>query len=125
MFSSSKENYEDKNRILANAKLFGNFAISSVDFECNNIRIVSAQAADEMLNINGIRASFVIYKTDVTVNISARSYGEVNVQLIMEKINGGGHQTMAATQLQVDSLVEDEKILIDAIKEYMNDIAKN
>ena len=70
-----------------------------VDFESDDVRIVASQAADELLNVSKVAASFVLFKTDSTINISARSYGELNVQLVMEELGGGGHQTMAAAQL--------------------------
>ena len=68
-------------------------------------RIVAAQAADELLTVNGVFASFVVFEDAVGVNISARSLGDVNVQVIMEKLGGGGHLTMAAAQLK-DETVE-------------------
>ena len=53
-----------------------------------------------MLNLKGVDASFVLFEDNSQINISARSYGNVNVQIIMEKLGGGGHQTMAAAQLK-------------------------
>ena len=53
-----------------------------------------------MLNLKGVDASFVLFEDNNQINISARSYGNVNVQIIMEKLGGGGHQTMAAAQLK-------------------------
>ena len=57
--------------------------------------MTAAQAADELLSIKGVAASFVLFPTGNTVNISARSLGDINVQLIMETLGGGGHFTMA------------------------------
>mgnify|MGYP000396022894 CR=1 FL=1 len=64
------------------------------------IRVVAPQAADDLLGISGVDASFVLYEQDSAVNISARSMGAINVQLILEGMGGGGHQTMAAAQLK-------------------------
>ena len=68
-----------------------------------------------MLTLQGIVASFVLFKAENKLNISARSYGRLNVQLVMEKLGGGGHQTMAATQLvntPLESAVEQLKLAI-------------
>ena len=59
-----------------------------------------AQAANDLLRIQGVEASFVAVQAGQGVNISARSLGAVNVQVIMESLGGGGHQTMAAAQLK-------------------------
>ncbi len=82
------------------------------------MRLVTSQAADEMLNIEGVKASFVLYESGTGVNISARSYGEVNVQLIMEELGGGGHQTMSACQLPECTISQAEETLKKAIDEY-------
>ena len=68
--------------------------------------MVAPQAADDLLGISGVDASFVLYEQDGTVNISARSMGAVNVQLILEGMGGGGHQTMAGAQIK-DASVRD------------------
>lgn len=82
-------------------------------------QIIIAQAADTLLTMSGINASFVISeRNDGKIGISARSLGGINVQVIMEKMNGGGHLTNAATQLE-DVTTDDAKIvLIDLLKEY-------
>lgn len=79
--------------------------------------VIAAQAADTCLSLNGIEASFVITRrSDSTVGISARSLGNINVQLIMEKLGGGGHLNNAATQLQGKTIVQATAMLKDAIK---------
>ncbi|MDE6035202.1 MAG: DHH family phosphoesterase [Ruminococcus sp.] len=117
LFSGSIDLYKRKSRIVSSAEIYNNFAIATADFESDDIRIASPQAADELLCISGIEASFVLYKTGNTVNISARSFGAVNVQVIMEKLGGGGHQTMAATQIKDKSTAEVKEILRNAIDE--------
>lgn len=83
-------------------------------------QILIAQAADTLLTMNDVKASFVISKrADDKISISARSLGEVNVQLIMETLNGGGHLTNAAAQLKETTLEEAEKQLKSAIDEYL------
>lgn len=100
LFSNSMKTQKDKSEVMKNAAMYENCAVGVVDFESDDVRIVASQAADELLNIDNVRASFVVFRTGDTINISARSYGELNVQLVMEELGGGGHQTMAATQLQ-------------------------
>lgn len=83
-------------------------------------QVLIAQAADTLLTMDGINASFVLSKrSENMVGISARSLGEINVQLIMEKLNGGGHLTNAATQLYGVTMEEAEKQLHEAIDEYL------
>lgn len=121
LFSNSIDSYKRKAQIVSSAKIHKRCAIAVADFKSDDIRLVAPQAADELLNITDVDASFVIYRTGNTANISARSMGALNVQVIMEKLGGGGHQSMAATQLENTSLIDAEKKLIDAIDERMND----
>lgn len=100
MFSDNIETYREKVDIVCKAHVYRGCAISIAPNGDGDIRLASAQAADEMLNLKGVDASFVLFEDNSQINISARSYGNVNVQIIMEKLGGGGHQTMAATQLK-------------------------
>ena len=100
MFSDNIETYREKVDIVCKAHVYRGCAISIAPSGDGDIRLASAQAADEMLNLKGVDASFVLFEDNNQINISARSYGNVNVQIIMEKLGGGGHQTMAATQLK-------------------------
>ena len=100
LFSNSMKTQKAKSEVVKNAAIYGNCAVGVVDFESDDVRIVASQAADELINIDGVQGSFVMFKTDNVINISARSYGEVNVQLVMEALGGGGHLTMAAAQLE-------------------------
>ena len=116
LFADSIEAYKAKYRIVSNATMFRNFAIASTDTEFPDIRISAAQAADELLSIQGVDASFVIYPSSGIINISARSLGDVNVQLVMEQLGGGGHLTMAGAQLPDATLESAKEKLLDAIK---------
>ncbi len=109
--------------VIHNTKMIhDNIAVSRFDKESNNSVLVAAQAADALLDINGIDASFVLTINDGKTHISGRSRGEVvSVQLILEKIGGGGHLNMAGAQLDTLDLDEAEKILINAIDEYLID----
>ncbi|MDE5414142.1 DHH family phosphoesterase [Alkalihalobacterium chitinilyticum] len=83
-------------------------------------QVLIAQAADTLLTMDGITAAFVISRRqDGRIGISARSLGEINVQVIMEQLKGGGHLTNAATQLDDTSLDEAEDLLRDVIDEYL------
>ena len=119
MFSSSIDTYRDKYKLVSKAQIVNNCAISTIDKVMKNSRLLSAQAADEMLTITDVYASFVISPIDSkNVNISARSYGKINVQLIMEKLGGGGHQNMAAVQLS-DTTVEQARDKLIAVIRLM------
>ena len=118
VFSNSLENYREKSRLVSSATLYNHCAITVADEHMQNSRVVCAQAADDLLSINDTYASFVISRIDPhTVNISARSFGKLNVQLVMEALGGGGHQTMAATQLKNVSLEEAKEKLLEVLKE--------
>lgn len=83
-------------------------------------QVLIAQAADTLLAMDGVTASFVIsYRADQMIGVSARSLGDINVQVIMETLEGGGHLTNAATQLQNLSIEDVELKLKEAIDEYL------
>ncbi|MFR3484570.1 MAG: DHH family phosphoesterase [Clostridia bacterium] len=119
MFKNDMEEYKAKAQIVASAKIvYDTMAIAEWVSGMDNANAVAAQAADELLDIAGIRASFVLTKTPEQVNISARSLGDINVQLIMEKLSGGGHLTVAGAQLKGVSLEEATAKLREAIEEF-------
>lgn len=103
--------------IVNSAQIKNGYAFAKTYSRDQASRLAAAKAADDLLNIEDVDASFVIFPVgDRDASISARSYGKVNVQIIMEKLGGGGHQTMAAAQLKntdVDTAVKllDETIL--------------
>lgn len=99
MFSDSIETYREKVDIVCRANVYRGCAVSISTNNNDSVRLAAAQAADEMLTLQGVDASFVVFENNNRINISARSYGKINVQIIMEKLGGGGHQTMAAAQL--------------------------
>lgn len=119
LFSNSIDSYKRKTQIVSSAKIHHKCAIAAADFKSDDIRIVAPQAADELLGISDVDASFVLYKTGNTINISARSLGAINVQVIMEQLGGGGHQTMAAVQLENKTIQEAVKLLIHAIDDRL------
>ena len=117
MFANNIHTYKEKYKIICNAEVISNCAIAITDNMEESVRIVAAQAADELLAVEDVNASFVIFRTDsTTVNISSRSYGKLNVQLVMEKMGGGGHQNMAATQIKNVTLEQAKTQLLEAIE---------
>lgn len=119
LFSNDMEIFRLRNNVIDSAERYRDFcAISVAEMQTPEIRLVTSQAADEMLNIEGIKASFVLYKNGDEINISARSFGEVNVQLIMETLGGGGHQAMSACQLGSSDMKEAVEMLERAIDQY-------
>lgn len=121
VFANSLENYRDKSRLVSSAQIYRHCAITVAEQPIQNSRVVCAQAADDLLSIEDTYASFVISAIDVhSVNISARSFGKINVQVLMEKLGGGGHQTMAAAQLVGVSLKEAKEQLIKVLEESLD-----
>ena len=121
LFSSTIESYKRRTQIVSSADIHNRCAIASTELKSDDIRLISPQAADDLLSISGVDASFVVYRTGDTVNISARSLGGMNVQVIMERLGGGGHQTMAAAQIKDVSVSEAVDRLKNAIDESLND----
>lgn len=123
LFSTSMEEYRSRTRIISSAQIYRNCAVAGVKEPLEHVKLVAPQAADELLNITGVDASFTIYEYDGGVSISARSMGAINVQLIMEQLGGGGHQTMAATQMKDISFETAREKLLEAIDRFYE--AKN
>lgn len=121
LFTSTMDSYQRRVKLISSAAVYRGCAITVSDTVSDDLRIIAPQAADELLNISDVNASFVIYKTDDTICISARSLGNINVQLIMEKLGGGGHMNMAAAQLPgIDFSAANDK-LISAIDSYLDE----
>ncbi len=118
-FRSDLETYQTISNIVSKSEVINqNIAISIYEENDPNSNIIAAKAADELLTIGGITASFVLGKTDNIVYISGRSIGDINVQLILEKLGGGGHITLAGAQLEDISLEDAKQELINRINEY-------
>jgi c-di-AMP phosphodiesterase-like protein len=122
LFSGSMDGFNKRSKIVSSAETYRGCAISIYkgDYD-ENMRIIAPQAADELLTINGISASFVLFPTTDSVSISARSMGKLNVQLVMEHLGGGGHQTMAGVQLVGATMEQARQKTIDAIDKYYGD----
>lgn len=117
LFANSLDNYKSKFKLVSGAEIFNRCAIACSDEDSEeDMRVTAAQAADDLLSINNVTASFVMYKQGNGVNISARSLGDVNVQIIMEKLGGGGHHSMAGAQLKDVTMEQARAMLLDIIE---------
>lgn len=125
LFQTDFQDYKLRSNIVANAEIVkGNMAISTCELPnltANERSIIVAQAADELLDIAGISASFVLCATPDNIIISARSLDDVNVQVILETMGGGGHRTVAGVQLTDQTMEQAKQQLIDAIEKYLAD----
>lgn len=119
LFADNMESYKARNEIISAAQEYKRCAISVCKDDTPELRVVAAQSADELLNIKGIDASFVLFKIDNVINVSARSLGALNVQVLMEKLGGGGHQTMAAAQFEGEDIQSVRQKLCDVIDETL------
>lgn len=117
LFRDKLEDYKARAEAIQKAEIFKDyFAISECPAEgIESPTVVGAQAANEMLDIVGIKASFVLTELGDTIYFSARSIDEINVQVMMEKLGGGGHRTIAGAQLK-DATIEEAK---DKLKEII------
>lgn len=123
-FQSDLGNYTTIVDIVKNAEIINDtIGISIYDKKDKDAGIICAKAADELLSISNITASFVIGVQGEQICISGRSIGDINVQLILEKLGGGGHITNAGTQIEGKTIEEVKKELIDKINEYFQEIA--
>lgn len=110
-----------RSEILASAIQYENHTmIGRFERKLEGTTLVASQAADELMGIRGVEASFVLCYAGERVHISARSFGDVSVQLIMEALGGGGHLTAAATQLDL-TMDEAEEKLKEAIHNYFKE----
>lgn len=121
-FQNDMASYRARASAVKDAEIYQEgMAISVCPSDIPNPALTAAQAADELLNILGISASFVMSSVDRQVLMSARSLGDINVQLIMEKLGGGGHLTVAGAQFDNMTVDEVRQQLKQAIDEYLEE----
>ena len=122
-FQADLESYNAIAEIIKSVEITNDtIAIAIYDNEEDeNANLICAKAADELLTISDITASFVIGKMGETVFISGRSIGDINVQIILEKLGGGGHITLAGAQLEGLTLEEAKEELMIRIQEYFTE----
>ena len=121
-FQSDLETYNKITEIIKDAKIIkDSIAVAIYNKEDKNANIICAKTADELLTIGNITASFVIGNNGEKITISGRSIGDINVQVILEKLGGGGHLTLAGAQIQGNSIEEVEQDLMKKIDEYFEE----
>lgn len=123
LFRENVDDYRAKGEVIRNAELFReHFAISECPGEgLESPTVIGAQAANELLNVVDVKASFVFTNYRNTIYISARSIDEINVQIIMERLGGGGHLNIAGAQLQHCSMVEAKDMLKQTLQKMLDE----
>ena len=123
LFANSVECYRQKAELVASANVYKNCAIATANKVMQDMRVAAPQAADELLGVSGVKASFVIAKTsNDEIALNCRSLGAINVQLIAESLGGGGHQTMAGAQFRDATVDEVNERLKEAIDKYYSNL---
>lgn len=121
LFKDDLNTFIKKAEVIRNTSIiFNKIAIAKLDSASEDSTLIAAQSANELLTISGVEASFVLAKTNGKIHISGRSLGNLSVQIILEKLGGGGHLNSAGVQLK-GTMEEVEKLLINAIDEYFKE----
>ncbi|MDO5717393.1 MAG: DHH family phosphoesterase [Tissierellia bacterium] len=125
LFREPADTVKYRSEVVSQAEIYKDIiAISKFENEIDNSVLVAAQSADIMLDMRGIEASFVLTYYKGKIHVSGRSVGEISVQIILEKIGGGGHQTSAGAQLSDMSIDEAVDVLKKVIDEYLEEDEK-
>jgi len=127
LFRVDVETAKNRAEIIRNTEvLFGSVALGVCYEPIKNAQITAAQSADVLLSLEDIQVSFVLCPLeDGVISVSARSSGDINVQMLLEKLGGGGHQTVAGTQLSGVTIQEARQQIIDLITAYFKESEKN
>ena len=121
-FQSNLETFNKIAKIVQSAEIVDDTIAIAIYDKKKNSSVICAKAADELLTISDITASFVIGKLGNKICISGRSIGDINVQIILEKLGGGGHITLAGAQVEGMTIEETKQELINRINEYFSEI---
>ncbi len=125
LFQNDLKTYITISNIVKDAEVvYDNIAISICPSNIKNAQLIAAQAADQLLSLSGLVAAFVLSYHEGEVVISGRSLGEINVQMILEKLGGGGHLTVAGAQIENVTIQEAKESLKAAIFEYIDSLNK-
>ncbi len=125
MFQYDLEHYSSRAQIVKSAEFVADaVAIAICEEQIDDLEVIVSQAADELLNIAGISASFVLAVYGDEILISGRSLGEINVQVILEKLGGGGHMTVAGAQLHGVDMAKARHMLVAEIESYLRQEAQ-
>ena len=119
LFNENIEFMKKKTEIIERSEIvFDDVAVSYVDEDTEYSNVAAAQCADELLTIKDVKVSFVLVRNKDYINISGRSVGNVNVQVMMEYLGGGGHLNMAGAQVRTQDMEEAKAKLFEAIAQY-------
>lgn len=122
LFRVDLDTLKHRAEIINNTEMLpGGAIIATYSEGIKNAQVAAAQAADMLLNIEGVKASFVIFPIEEGVAISARSQGDINVQVMMEELGGGGHQTMAGAQVKGTDVKAVKKQMVDLVTRYIKE----
>ncbi|OLS03429.1 DHH family phosphoesterase [Tissierella creatinophila] len=122
LFRDDFDTFIHRADVIRESKIFfEKIAISILDKELENGILIAAQSANELLDINGVEASFVLTPASDRIHISGRSLGNISAQIILEKLGGGGHLTSAGTQIMGVSMEKAKEMLIEAIDKYLKE----
>ncbi|WP_406243115.1 DHH family phosphoesterase [Tissierella carlieri] len=122
LFRDDYNTFIYKAEVIKSSKIiFDKIAIGRLEAQMEDSLLIAAQAANELLNINGVEASFVMTYVNHKLHISGRSLGNISVQLILESLGGGGHLTSAGTQLDNVNMDEAENILTETIDKFLRE----
>jgi c-di-AMP phosphodiesterase-like protein len=119
LFNENIDFMKKKTEIIERSEIvFDDVAVSYVDEDSDDSNVAAAQCADELLTIKDVKASFVLVRNKEYINISGRSVGNFNVQVMMEYLGGGGHLNMAGAQVNTQDMEEAKAKLFEAIIRY-------
>lgn len=122
LFRDDYDTFMYKAEVIKSSKIvFDKIAIGRLERDIENGLLIAAQSSNELLDIKGVDASFVLTYSNDRIHISGRSLGKISVQIIMERLGGGGHFTSAGVQLMGVTMDEAEKKLIDTIDKYFKE----
>ena len=126
LFKSDYETTVSLAKTKARSEYFeGGLVVSYIENIIPNVQAIAGQAADSLLRVEGVRMTIVLFKIkDDTIGISARSSGDLNVQVIMEKFGGGGHQNVAGAQVRNISLDDLKNSVVEAARNYIAETDK-
>ena len=125
LFQNDLTTYTNISDVVKSAEMINNeIAISECPAGMKNVQLIAAKSADELLSLSGIAAAFVLCSAGNEIWISGRSLGDINVQMILEKLGGGGHLSVAGAQLSDMGIGEAKDKLKYAIMEYVKELNK-
>ena len=126
MFRQDLETVKARAEILNQAAMLpGGGVVADCPANIRNAKIVASQVADMLLNVEGVRVSFVLFSMEDGIGVSARSNGDINVHVIMEELGGGGHQTVAGAQVRRASMEEVKRQVIKLSAKYTEESGQN